>query len=139
MIKFDVDIREVKEILDFMNAFRKTASKIITSELHRIAIDVRNDMLKSMRNTVKSGGVSVPGYPPAIQSGNLINRIFVDKGFDYSKVYTDNIKYAKWLEEGTTKMEERPFFEPAIERSHWKERIINRIIAERFAGRRLEL
>jgi hypothetical protein len=116
--------------------------------LHKIAVDVRNDILKSMRNSPGGGRVykskgkvhtaSLPGFPPKVDTGNLWNRINVEKGYDYGEVYTNNVKYATWLEKGTKKMEERPFFEPAIERSKWKRRIINRITAERFAGRRLK-
>lgn len=147
-MKIDIDVRNEEEILKFMKAFGSEGRKAIVNELHKIAVDVRNDILKSMRSSPGGGRIykrkskvhiaSLPGFPPKIDTGNLWNRIYVDKGYDYSEVYTNNVKYAKWLEKGTKKMEERPFFEPAIERSKWKRRILNRITAERFAGRRLK-
>ena len=148
MVSIDIDVRESKELLDFVNAFRRDGMKTINNELHRIAVDVRNDILKSMRSspaggkTYKRGGIahvaSLPGYPPRVDRGDLWSRIFVEKGYDFSRVYTENVIYAHWLEEGTKFMQERPFFGPAVDRSRWQERIRNRIIAERFAGRRIE-
>jgi hypothetical protein len=153
-MKIDIDVRNEEEILKFIKAFGSEGRKAIVNELHKIAVDVKNDILKSMRSSPGGGRVykskgkvhaaSLPGFPPKVDTGNLWNRIYVDKGYDYSEVYTNNVKYAKWLEkgtkkkDGTKKMEERPFFGPAIERSKWKRRIINRITAERFAGRRLK-
>ena len=147
----DIDVRGIKEVKAFISALGSQGKKVITQELHKLAIDTRNDMIKSMRGTVKDGSkayrmaggkmhyASAEGYPPAIRSGNLINRIFIERGYNFSRVYTGNVEYAEYLEKGTSKMEARPFFKPAVDRSNWQKRIKNRIIAERFAGRRLEL
>jgi HK97 gp10 family phage protein len=159
----DIDVRGREEIKQFMDAFGTDAIKVIDDELRIVANNLRNDIIKSMRSSPANGRhygsyqvynkkagsnirrkrtvphiASSPGNPPRIMSGNLINRIFVDHGEGYSRLYTENILYAKFLEYGTKKMEPRPFLGPAIDRSKWEDRIIHRIIAERFAGRRLE-
>ncbi len=144
----DIDVRGSEQIQQFLFSLGQKGMEIIESELHKIAVNVRNDILKSMRSSPGGGKIyrrgkifhqaSLPGNPPRVDTGNLWNRIFAEKGFDYSKVFTDNVKYAIYLEEGTVKMEARPFFEPAVERSDWQNKIRNRIIAERFAGRKLE-
>jgi HK97 gp10 family phage protein len=145
----DIDVRENKELQQFMKEFPSQSMKVINEEQYKIVQDLRNDIIKSMRNTPrgswnekgiknKFGYPSKPDFPPAIQSGNLINRIIPERGEGYSRLFTDNVKYAIYLEEGTVKMEARPFWEPAVERSNWEQKIRNRIIAERFAGRRLE-
>lgn len=148
-----IDVRGMEEVQQFIKALGTQGTDIIVDESYRITIDIRNDIVKSMRNTKKEARitkfgytrkgqpknkvhfVSSSGFPPAIQTGNLANRIIPYKGEGYAMCYVDNVKYAKWLEEGTKKMEARPFFAPAVERSNYEKRIINRIIAERFAGR----
>lgn len=151
----DIDIRGVKEIQSFLKEFGEKGRQIIDDELRIIAINLRTDMIKSMRESPAGKSfvhgriyrssvsrakhiASMPGYPPRIDSGNLINRLFVDSGDGFSRLYTENVEYVKYLEEGTSKMKPRPFIAPAIERSNWQQHIVNRIIAERFAGRRLE-
>lgn len=144
----DIDIRGDKEIKGFLKELGSRGMKTLNDELYRIALSVRNDILKSMHTSPGGGRVysrggvlhiaSLPYFPPRIDTGNLANRIFVDKGIDYSKVYTENVDYAEYLEKGTSKMKPRPFFEPAIKRAQWQRRIKNRILAERFAGRTLQ-
>ncbi len=141
----DIDVRGSEQIQQFLKAFGEKGMQIVEDELHKIAVNVRNDILKSMRSSPGGGKwykrgkilhqASIPGFPPRVDTGNLWNRIFIEKGYDFSKVYTENVEYATYLEEGTGKMKPRPFFKPAVKRSDWEKHIINRIIAERFAGR----
>lgn len=147
---FDIDIRGSEETQAFIKAFGSKGMQIVSDELHKITIRLRKDILQSMRNTHRSPGryykvgkgifhkPSAAGFPPAINTGNLANRMYIDYADGYSRLYIDNVIYAKFLEEGTKKMKARPFFGPAIERSNWEKSVKNRIIAERFAGRRLE-
>lgn len=144
-MSFDIDIRGMKELQDFIKAFPDQGIKVIDQELYKITHDLRNDIIKSMRNTNKSVGnyygkhkSSSPGFPPAIDTGNLINRMMIRDGYGFSELFLQNVIYAKFLEEGTKHMKARPFFKPAIDRMDWQQRIRNRLIAERFAGRRLE-
>jgi hypothetical protein len=144
-MSLDVDIRGMKELQDFIKAFPDHGIRVIDEELFKITNDLRNDIINSMRNTNKSIGnyygnhkSSSPGFPPAIDTGNLINRMIIRDGYGFSELFLKNVKYAKWLEEGTKKMKARPFFKPAIDRMDWQKRIRNRLIAERFAGRRLD-
>lgn len=60
---------------------------------------------------------SAPGEPPSSDTGRLLTAIgheLVDGEVVSGKV-TANVKYAKWLEEGTRFMEPRPFLYPALE------------------------
>ena len=77
---------------------------------------------------------SLPGFPPRIDRGGLVGRMITEKGYGYAELI-ENTLYAKYLEFGTKKMEARPHLEPAIERSNWQGQLVNRLIAERFAGR----
>ena len=65
---------------------------------------------------------SNPGEPPGVQTGALRASIGSEarilghkgqaEGAVLLRVGTENIKYAKWLEQGTSKMEARPFLGP---------------------------
>lgn len=147
---FVVDVRGDEDIIAFMVALKTKGVEIVEDEIYKSVVDIRNDIIKSMRNTHRKFGTyykvgkkrkghkpSAPGFPPAINSGNLVNRIFVQRVVGGSWLYLENVIYSVYLEEGTKNMEARPFFEPAINRSNWQQRIKRRIIAERFAGRGL--
>lgn len=145
----DIDVRGLEEFKAFIKAFGNTGKKIIDDELYIIAKDVRNDIIKSMRESPGGGrwykrkGVmhqaSIPGFPPKIDSGNYIKSFIIERYVGFTKLTTmqKNPPYPSWLEEGTKKMLARPSWKPAVERSDWQKRIKNRIIAERFAGRRI--
>jgi len=147
-MELDIDVRGVPEIVNFMKELGSKGVDIIEDEQYKLIVYLRNYIVQSMRNTPrgstndkgitkKFGYPSKPGYPPAIQSGNLMNRIIPEKGYSFSRLFTDNVEYAKYLEDGTEKMEARPFWKPAVEQLAWEQRIKNRIIAERFANRSL--
>ena len=145
----DFNIRGMEEVQSFVKEFGDKGKKIINDQLYRITIRLRNDIRKSMHSTHRYPGryyrvgkrrfhkPSAPGFPPAINTGNLVNRMYIDFADGYSKLFFSNVKYAKWLEEGTKRMKARPFLKPGIDRSNWAQSIRNRLIAERFAGRRI--
>jgi HK97 gp10 family phage protein len=61
---------------------------------------------------------SIPGMPPAVDTGRLRASITHEvesvTGDIIGRVGT-NVKYSKWLEHGTSRMEPRPFLFPALE------------------------
>ena len=96
-------------------------------EVVRGALDIRNEMIRSMRDTSKTGKrykrgkkwhvASSPGKPPAIDTGQLIRSITMDDRLDEIEVgVTSGAPYAPFLETGTKKMKERPFMKPAIDK-----------------------
>lgn len=76
----------------------------------------------------KTHTASKPGDPPARDSSDLINRIFHRVDDPQTVRVGSDMMYAGFLEEGTGKMEARPYLEPAIEQE--KDRIDN--LVERF-------
>ena len=100
----------------------------ITERLAIGANDIRNTIILSMRNTPKTGKhykrgkkthiASSSGNPPAIDSGDLLKSII----FDVRKMEVevgsiiDIPPYPRYLEEGTKKMDARPWLEPAVEK-----------------------
>ena len=143
-----IDVRGANEIKMFLKSLGNTGMKVVSQELNKIAVDYRNNILKAMRSSPgggkvykKKGGVihiaSLPGFPPRVDTGNYWRTILVEKGLGYSRVYITqkNPPYPIYLEEGTSKMKARPVWKPTLERLNWQKRVVNRIIAERFAGR----
>jgi len=61
---------------------------------------------------------SKPGEVPRVQTGTLKRSIthWVHPALPVSRAGT-NVKYGKWLEFGTPKMEPRPFMRPALEKA----------------------
>jgi HK97 gp10 family phage protein len=108
----------------------KTATKIpdeITKRLAMGAIDIRDTIILSMRNTPKKGRIykrgkkkhisSSPGNPPAIDRGELVRSITFDVGEMEVEIGAEaGAPYASFLETGTKKMEARPFLDPAVEK-----------------------
>ena len=120
-----------------------TSSKRIRSEVGRVLLtganDTRNDIIKSIRNTprqrrkwtnwpnerkeTRRHHPSRPGYPPAIDKGDMIKSIQFDS-YDY-KFIIGSIQldppYPEWLEDPkenapNAPYEARPWLEPASDR-----------------------
>lgn len=64
-------------------------------------------------NLSPSHQASAPGESPATDTGFLVNSIKADRQDMTARVFS-SLKYAFWLEYGTTKMEARPFLTPAL-------------------------
>jgi hypothetical protein len=56
---------------------------------------------------------SAPGQPPAVDTGNLVGHIEFDSGPGYGEVGA-TVKTGLWMEEGTRKIQPRPWLMPAI-------------------------
>lgn len=93
-------------------ALDKSSKKIdreVEKELAAIGLDIRSNIIRKMRNTEKSSRTygkrqhrpSLPGNPPAIDSGRLVNSFEVNATADYVEVGT-NVEYAKYLQNGTS-------------------------------------
>ncbi len=124
MINIRIDDREFKK---FMRTFPKRSTNAIKQELLEIAIDYRNDVIGAMRNTTRMvsrsyrrGGKlhhpSMPGHPPAIDTGNLVKGIGVNRRNDGAAVVSRGAKYVTYLESGTSKMAPRPVWNPELEK-----------------------
>lgn len=102
-------------------------TKSVLKQLVKSANQVRNEMIKSMRDTPKTGRAykrgskvhiaSSPGNPPAIDTVELLRSIVVDvksEGIEVGALI--GAPYAPFLEEGTSRMEPRPFLIPALDK-----------------------
>ena len=128
-----IELAEIKQFERFVDrvgsAYRN--SRVIKDELEVIANDMRNYIIDGMTNTrkrstgykrgTKTHYPSLPGQMPARDSGNLIEFLgyesFANKievGVRAGTGTGGGKSYAEFLEEGTGKMEPRPFMEPTV-------------------------
>jgi len=132
---------DLTELLNFQkrmdnigHSYKKNTAVI--EELDDIALDMRNYIIDGMTNTKKSTvGVkrgrrmhypSMPGHMPARDRGELISRVTYDRSFNKIEIGAEaGAPYAKFLESGTNKMEERPFLQPTVD--HFSPDIENRL------------
>ena len=92
------------------------------------AVEMRADIVTSIQRGPASGvtykkskptrthTASAPGQPPMSDTGRLANSITFDRVGDLTATVGSALNYAPWLEYGTSRMEARPFFRPAVER-----------------------
>lgn len=136
----DIKIEGDEKTRSYLKRFPSEGMRVVTDELWQISKDMRTDVIKSMRNTAKNYAMSyqrgrkvhhpsLPGYPPAIDTGELIGAIHLDRGRKWAQVYIHGAPYAEDLEEGKH-VKARPFWEPAIGRTNWRRKIENRIDRE---------
>ena len=116
MITMKVDRASIRVLEDFTRYGNRVANEL-ESELDAIGNDIRNAILKNMRNTPKTSAsrkdghqVSKPGASPAIDSGHLKDNFEISRIGGTLEVGT-NVVYAKFLQKGTKKMKARPFLE----------------------------
>jgi hypothetical protein len=95
---------------------------------NKVALDVRNEAVQSMRGpksgktyrvpgTKRTYTASAPGEAPAVRLGTLRQSIQVEFISKMHRRVGTNIKYGKHLELGTRKMAARPYLRPALDRA----------------------
>lgn len=82
-------------------------------------------MKRNSSKAWKRGHPSAPGGLPMIQTGTLKRSIAVSKPGPLKRRVGSGVKYARWLEFGTRRMEPRPFLMPALRRN--KEAIVQQL------------
>ena len=108
----------------------------ITRELVIGANDIRNTIIRSMRNTKrapwsykrgkKKHYPSAPSEPPAIDFGELVRSIMFDvRSMEIEIGSEAGAPYAEFLEFGTKKMKARPWLDPGVEKH--RQAIIDRV------------
>lgn len=76
---------------------------------------------------------SAPGEFPKSDTGRLVSSIYVDFTYQIARVGSQ-LKYAKWLEDGTTKMAARPWL--ARTRDENRDQVKNIVLRALFASRK---
>lgn len=128
MIKVEMSSKSQNILADFKKVPSKMKREVFDI-IYKYGQKMRNTIIESMKKTSKdmtrpvrrgarSHYPSLPGFPPAIDTGALVNSIRIEKDEVKGKVEIGskgNAPYSKYLETGTAKMEARPFLLPAFE------------------------
>ena len=69
---------------------------------------------------------SVAGYPPNVDTGALRASMHWKDVGDFEWHVMDGVEYGYWLEEGTSKMQPRPFVRPVF--ADWRKRKFLRLV-----------
>lgn len=100
--------------------------KQLSQFVRKVAVDIQAKIIDLMRAPkhgvvfkTKAGRTrqrSAPGEAPAIQTGALVNSIAQGLSFPSATtaILSSPLEYAEFLEEGTDRMEARPYARPAI-------------------------
>lgn len=128
---------ELKKIQLRLEEFNQKSLDLIYYRLVWGGNKMRNSWINKMRRTPKTGRkykrgkkfhiASSPGQPPAVDTGQYMRSLVIDNRADMVEVgVKSGAPYAKWLEQGTDKIEARPVMEPVA--NAWIPRIQRRII-----------
>lgn len=120
-VKVNKDLRRISKELE------RSTDKVtdrVGFILAKGANTIRNDIVNSMFRDAKTGRkykrgrkthqASAPGETPAVDTGELARSIVYEirrNGLEIEIGAEAGAPYAKWLEEGTNKMEARPFLQ----------------------------
>ena len=111
MVEFKFEIKKgSRKVIAKHDHWLKATPQAVTDELNAIGLDVRNNIMTNMKKTKKARRkkgedkknhkASLPGNPPAIDSGRLVNSFEILSRKRSVEIGT-NVIYAKWLEFGT--------------------------------------
>ncbi len=124
-----------KEFLRKLKTLSISVPKEIHDEAVSIGMEIRNKIIKSMRNTKKrssnpvGGGrtafhyPSIPYNPPAIDKGTLVGDIHVRASSTEVEVGNVSAPHGDWMEKGTKTIKPRPWLKPAFANIPFQERI----------------
>jgi hypothetical protein len=139
-----VEVKGLNETNRKISMMRRIIPDEATKGLFDVAIEIRNNAIVSMQNTVRRsdrvytrGTVrhrpSAPGWPPAIDRGDLVGSLIPEILSDGTVIMGSRITtppYPEFLEKGTRKMAARPWMDPAIDtvEEDIENGVMNRII-----------
>jgi HK97 gp10 family phage protein len=123
MLKMKFTDTSTRIIAD-MAKYPAQVEREVEKKLGDIGLAIRNNIIEKMTKTKRSTKKyrrgqkwhhpSVEGFPPARDTGNLVNSFEIYRQGGRLEVGT-NVIYAKFLEKGTRKMEARPFLKAGMD------------------------
>lgn len=126
---------KIKSIDANYNEVLRKYDKDVRVKIAQAANLVKNTAVQSIQSHQSSGRrygnhvASTAGNPPNTDTGFLANNIFINFDTDRKGVAVESrANYSKHLEFGTSKMQARPFLQPALEENTRKiERLFSKL------------
>lgn len=139
-----------KYLSNVANSIQGELEKAIKLCCQKVRSDIQDSMAKTPRDTTKTYFTnnktkghhpSLPGNPPAPDTGNLRNSIRYEVHGSGTEVYgiigttQKNPPYGTYLEYGTSKMAPRPWLRPAMLRNNdWIKKMLKQTVANKLKG-----
>lgn len=147
----DLTVKQFSEYLsqvaplieDNMSESIKLCCDKVRSDIQESMAKTERDMSKTYftNNKTKAHHPSLPGNPPARDSGNLSNSIRYEVHSEGSEIYgvvgstQKDPDYAVFTEYGTNKMAPRPWLRPAMQKNNeWIRKSIANAVANTLKG-----
>jgi HK97 gp10 family phage protein len=110
-----------------LKGLRGDIRKAVSRAVVGTALELQGNVVKSVskkgtgityqkKNPNRTHTASAPDQPPATDTGRLKNSIEFNALDDLTATVGSKLAYATYLEYGTSRMANRPFFRPAIEK-----------------------
>lgn len=123
-----IEINGLKEVQDAIRAYQGDISKQIGLIVNAAALEAVSDVRRAIQGPPKTGReyprgrnkthrASAPGQAPATDTGTLVSSIYNEDRGRNAKAIGSRLPYAFYLEFGTFKMDARPSWVPAVERT----------------------
>jgi HK97 gp10 family phage protein len=126
-MKVSMEITGAEQLSKELQSFGINAKKELQRIVAGAALNIQAEIKRSIQQSPGTGRIyekyqprrthkaSSPGNPPRTDTGRLVNSITIQQSDDkLSAVVYSPVKYALYLEFGTTQTEARPFFGPAL-------------------------
>lgn len=123
-----IEINGLKEVQDAIRAYQGDISKQLGLIVNAAALEAVSDVRRAIQGPPKTGReyprgrdkihrASAPGQAPATDTGTLVSSIYNEDRGRNAKAIGSRLPYAFYLEFGTFKMDARPSWVPAVERT----------------------
>jgi len=123
-----IEIKGLKEVQDAIRAYQGDISKQLGLIVNAAALEAVSDVRRAIQGPPKTGReyprgrdkihrASAPGQAPATDTGTLVSSIYNEDRGRNAKAIGSRLPYAFYLEFGTFKMDARPSWVPAVERT----------------------
>lgn len=122
-----IEINGLKEVQDAIRSYEGDISRQLGLIVNAAALEATNDVKKAIQGPPKTGReykrgtvvhrASAPGQAPATDTGFLVSSIYNEDRGPLTKAIGSRLPYAFYLEFGTRKIEPRPSWIPAVERT----------------------
>ena len=123
-----IEINGLKEVQDAIRAYQGDISKQLGLIVDAAALEAVTNVRRAIQGPPKTGReyprgrnkthrASAPGQAPATDTGTLVSSIYNEDRGRNAKAIGSRLPYAFYLEFGTFKMDARPSWVPAVERT----------------------
>ena len=122
-----IKVNDKNNFVKFTKTFPSNLTTAVDNYMYNTANKYRNNVIRAMKTTQRDltkgyrrgNKIHYPskaGHPPAVDSGNLIAKQFVNKIKNGAQFYVFGAPYVQWLEYPNDKTKRRPVYENELKK-----------------------